>query len=453
MRAASARSGPAGALCVRGRRPGVAVSAAGRRRVVRRCCRGREGLRRAGRTGAGAAASSPHPGSARRGDLAAQQVELVLLLAADGARQARGLLVPRALREPLESRVTGHLVCLGGGELLAGAKRLAWARTAAQQSERRRDEPEPDPDDIPGDPEKGAQGTLAEMTLAEARLEQVGVLALLLQMGLEMKAMVGPGGPRDRSGQALGGHELCGVGLAQIVGQLHGRVPTRRRCPVYLARVRSKYIELTPQLYEYLIAHGARQDELLAEVERETEALGGIAMMQIGPDEGALLALLARTVDARFAVELGTFTGYSAICVGRALPDGGRLLCCEISEDWAAKARANVERAGLSDRVEIRVAPAIETLRSLPADPPIDFAFVDADKPGYAGYYEELLRLMRPGGVMLLANVLLGGRVLDPGDDESARAMDALNESIAADERVDCVMLGVADGITVVRKR
>ena len=216
--------------------------------------------------------------------------------------------------------------------------------------------------------------------------------------------------------------------------------------------MRSKFIELTPELYEYLIAHGARQDELLAEVERETEALGGIAKMQIGPDEGALLALLARTVDARFAVEVGTFTGYSAICVGRALPDGGRLLCCEISEDWAETAGRNIERAGLQDRVEIRVAPALETLRSLSGDPPVDFAFVDADKPGYDAYYEELLRLMRPGALMVLDNVLLGGRVLAPEDDSSV-AMVALNDKIAADDRVDCTMLGVADGITVVRKR
>jgi caffeoyl-CoA O-methyltransferase len=216
--------------------------------------------------------------------------------------------------------------------------------------------------------------------------------------------------------------------------------------------MRSKFIELTPELYEYLIAHGARQDDLLADVERETEALGGIAKMQIGPDEGALLALLARTVDARFAVEVGTFTGYSAICVGRALPDGGRLLCCEISDDWAATAGRNIERAGLQDRVEIRVAPAIETLRSLSGDPPVDFAFVDADKTGYDGYYEELLRLMRPGALMVLDNMLLGGRVLAP-EDESSVAMVALNEKIAADERVDCTMLGVADGITIVRKR
>jgi caffeoyl-CoA O-methyltransferase len=217
--------------------------------------------------------------------------------------------------------------------------------------------------------------------------------------------------------------------------------------------MRSKYIELTPERYEYILARGARQDELLAEVERETEALGGIAMMQIGPDEGALLALLARTVDARFAVEVGTFTGYSAIAVGRALPEGGRLLCCEISEDWAATAQRNLERAGLTDRVEIRVAPAIETLRSLSGDPPVDFAFVDADKTGYPAYYEELLRLMRPGALMVLDNVLLGGRVLDPGEDETAQVMDELNERIAADDRVDCVMLGVADGITILRKR
>jgi caffeoyl-CoA O-methyltransferase len=216
--------------------------------------------------------------------------------------------------------------------------------------------------------------------------------------------------------------------------------------------MRSKFIELTPELYEYLIAHGARQDELLAEVERETEALGGIAMMQIGPDEGALLALLARTVGARFAVEVGTFTGYSAICLGRALPDGGRLLCCEISEEWAETAGRNIARAGLQDRVEIRLGPAIETLRSLTGDPPVDFAFVDADKPGYDAYYEELLRLMRPGALMVLDNVLLGGRVLAP-EDESSVAMAALNDKMAADERVDCTMLGVADGITIVRKR
>jgi caffeoyl-CoA O-methyltransferase len=216
--------------------------------------------------------------------------------------------------------------------------------------------------------------------------------------------------------------------------------------------VRSKYLQLNPELYEYILAHGARQDEVLAEVERETEALGDIAVMQIGPDEGALLALLARTVDARFAVEVGTFTGYSAIVVGRALPADGRLLCCEINEDWAARARQNINRAGLADRVEIRLGPAIETLRLLPGDPPVDFAFVDADKPGYSSYYEELLSLMRQGGLMVLDNVLLGGRVLHP-DDDSARAMDELNKRIAADERVDCVMLGVADGIMIVRKR
>jgi caffeoyl-CoA O-methyltransferase len=216
--------------------------------------------------------------------------------------------------------------------------------------------------------------------------------------------------------------------------------------------MRSKYLQLTPELYEYILEHGARQDELLAEVERETEALGDIAKMQIGPDEGALLALLARTVDTRFAVEVGTFTGYSAIVVGRALPDDGRLLCCEINEDWAARARENIGRAGLADRVEIRLAPAIETLRSLTGDPPVDFAFVDADKPGYSSYYEELLRVMRRGALMVLDNVLLGGRVLH-AEDDPARAMVELNKRIATDERVDCVMLGVADGITIVRKR
>jgi caffeoyl-CoA O-methyltransferase len=216
--------------------------------------------------------------------------------------------------------------------------------------------------------------------------------------------------------------------------------------------VRDKFIEMTPELYRYMVDHGARQDEVLARIERETEALGDIAVMQVAPDEGALLTLLVRAIGAGRAVEVGTFTGYSAVCIARGLDAGGTLLACEISEEWAAIARRNLEAAGVADRVEVRVAPAADTLRALPDDEAVDFAFIDADKTGYPVYYEELLRRLRPGGLMALDNVLLGGRVLRPEDD-SARVMHALNEAIARDERVDCAMIGVADGITLVRKR
>ena len=215
----------------------------------------------------------------------------------------------------------------------------------------------------------------------------------------------------------------------------------------------NKFLEMTPELYRYMVEHGARQDELLRRVERETAELGDIAIMQIAPDEGALLHLLVRAASARFAVEVGTFTGYSAICIGRALQPGGRLLCCEISEDWAEIARRNLAEARLDEVAEVRVAPALDTLRSLPAEEEVDFAFVDADKPGYADYYEELLLRMRPGALMVLDNVLLSGRVLLEDGDESSRAMRALNRRIASDERVDCAMIAVADGVTIVRKR
>ena len=215
-----------------------------------------------------------------------------------------------------------------------------------------------------------------------------------------------------------------------------------------------KYLQLTPELHRYMVRHGARQDDLLRRVERDTEALGDISVMQVAADEGALLTLLTRTVSARLAVEVGTFTGYSAICIARGLAPGGCLVCCEIDEGYARTAAANLRAAGLEEVAEVRVGPALETLRALPAEPPVDLAFIDADKTGYPDYYEELVERLRPGGLLAIDNVLLGGRVLDPApDDESARAIDALNRAIAADERVDCAMLAVADGLTLARRR
>jgi caffeoyl-CoA O-methyltransferase len=217
-----------------------------------------------------------------------------------------------------------------------------------------------------------------------------------------------------------------------------------------------KFIALTPELHAYVVRHGAREDEALAEVRESTAALGDIAVMQISPDQGALMTMLTRLVGAARAIELGTFTGYSAICIARGLAPGGRLLACELDPERAGTARANFERAGVADLIDVELGPAGETLERLlaEADGPFDLAFIDADKTGYPDYYERCLELLRPGGLIVLDNVLRVGTVLDPDpDDESARVIAALNEAIAADERVDVAMLGVADGITLARKR
>lgn len=218
--------------------------------------------------------------------------------------------------------------------------------------------------------------------------------------------------------------------------------------------VSEKFTALTPELHRYMVEHGSRQDELLARVERDTDAMGDIAKMQIAPDQGALMTLLTRLAGARLAVEVGTFTGYSAICIARGLAPGGTLVCCELSEDYARTALENLRDAGLEETVEMRVGPALDTLRAMPRREDVDIGFIDADKESYPDYYEELLSRLRPGGLMLLDNVLLSGRVLDPpAGDASAEAMARLNDRIAADRRVDCAMVGVADGITLVRKR
>jgi caffeoyl-CoA O-methyltransferase len=167
-----------------------------------------------------------------------------------------------------------------------------------------------------------------------------------------------------------------------------------------------------------------------------------------------LLELLARSIGARRAIEIGTFTGYGAIRIARGLAPDGSLLCCELEQRWADVARRNVDRAGVGDRVEIRVAPALETLRALPAEPSFDLAYLDADKTGYPAYYEELVPRLRPGGLLGIDNVLMSGRILHPGaDDEGAHAVAELNDRITRDERVESVMLGMADGLTLVRRR
>ena len=159
-------------------------------------------------------------------------------------------------------------------------------------------------------------------------------------------------------------------------------------------------------------------------------------------------------IGAREALELGTFTGYSAICIARGLPDDGELVSCDVNVEWADIARRYFEQAGLAERIDLRLGPALDTLRAMPAAEPFDFAFIDADKVGYPVYYEEIVRRLRPGGLVVLDNVFLGGRVLDPAhDEEHHRVMRALNEAIVADERVESVMLPVRDGVTIVRRR
>jgi len=219
----------------------------------------------------------------------------------------------------------------------------------------------------------------------------------------------------------------------------------------------SKFTPLDDALHDYVVAHGAREDGVLRKVREETAAMGSVSSMQVAPDQGAFLTMLCRMLGVREAIELGTFTGYSAICIARGLAEGGRLVACELSEEYAEIASRNLEAAGVADRVEIRIGPAAETVAAIPEREVLDFAFIDADKTGYDTYYELVLARLRPGGVIAVDNVLAGGDVVrdEPIDfsPESVEAIRALNEKITADERVDCVLLPIADGVTLVRKR
>jgi len=216
----------------------------------------------------------------------------------------------------------------------------------------------------------------------------------------------------------------------------------------------TKSVVVTKEVHDYLVAHGTPPDAGQELLIAETAELGGVSRMQIAPEQGAFMTLLARLVDARFAVEVGTFTGYSSICLARGLAPGGRLLCCDVSEEWTDIARGHWAQAGVDDRIDLVIGPAADTLRALPADPPIDLAFIDADKPGYRTYFDEIVERLRPGGLVLLDNVLWGGAVVDDADEgEDVVAIRAVNEHVAADERVEAVMLPIADGLTIARKR
>lgn len=219
-------------------------------------------------------------------------------------------------------------------------------------------------------------------------------------------------------------------------------------------------VPVTPELHAYLLAHSNQPDAVERDLIDYTQELGSVASMQIAPEQGLLLTMLVQSLGARRAVEVGTFTGLSSLAIARGLAPGGSLVCCDISEEWTARARQAWAASGVADRIELRIAPAIETLRALPQEEYLDFAFIDADKESYPSYYRELVARMRPGGLIAIDNVFQKGSVVQS---ERARAVaegwtDTLaihefNESLVADDRVDVVMLPIADGLTLARKR
>jgi len=215
-------------------------------------------------------------------------------------------------------------------------------------------------------------------------------------------------------------------------------------------------LSLDPRLQEYLRARGVRETPLLARLREETSHLEQ-AMMQISPEQGQLMALLVELMGARRAIEVGTFTGYSALCVAAALPPDGRLIACDVSEEWTGIARRYWAEAGLADRIDLRLGPAEATLQTLLADAgagSFDFAFVDADKTGYRAYYELLLKLVRPGGLIAFDNTLWSGRVADPEvSDPDTVALRELNDLLLGDERISLGVVPIGDGLSLARRR
>lgn len=214
-------------------------------------------------------------------------------------------------------------------------------------------------------------------------------------------------------------------------------------------------LEITTPIEDYVREHGVRLDETARALIAETRVVAGAdAFMQVSPQQGQLLAMLCTLTAPHEALELGTFTGYSAMCIAGALPPDGRLVTCDVDERWLEVARRHWRRAAVEDRIVARLSPARDVLLSLPDEPCLDFVFVDADKPHYPEIYELVVRRLRPGGLLLIDNVLWGGRVADPAvDDPWTEAIRTVNRVVLADERVDMVMTTVGDGLTVVRRR
>lgn len=221
-------------------------------------------------------------------------------------------------------------------------------------------------------------------------------------------------------------------------------------------RVNTKYVALNDSLYRYVCASRSNAtDPTLAALEEKNESLGEVtSKQQIGPDQGSFMTLLVTAIGASSAIEVGTFTGYSSICIARGLRDGGRLICLDVNADWAAIGRPYWKSAGLEERIDFRPGPALKTLRELEPGRQFDFAFIDAEKTEYEAYYELILPRLRQNGLILFDNMLWGGQV--GGDtplDPKGQAIDALNRKLLNDPRVETVLLAIADGILLCRKR
>jgi caffeoyl-CoA O-methyltransferase len=221
------------------------------------------------------------------------------------------------------------------------------------------------------------------------------------------------------------------------------------------AKMSLRSIVLDDRIYEYLVAHSVREHPVLAELREATRSVPH-AGMQIGPDQGQFMALLVKLIGARRTLEVGVFTGYSSLAVALALPDDGHMLACDISDEYTQVARKHWQRAGVQHKITLVLAPAVQTLDARIAageTGAYDFAFIDADKTGYDGYYERCLKLLRPGGLIAVDNVLWSGSVAKPAKDADTKALQAFNTKLHGDERIDLAMLSVGDGLTLARKR
>ena len=215
-------------------------------------------------------------------------------------------------------------------------------------------------------------------------------------------------------------------------------------------------LKLTDSVYDYMLEHSLRESEACRLLREETAPMK-MGMMQVSPEQGQFMAFLVRLTGTRRALEIGTFTGYSALCVAQALPSDGRLVCCDVSEEWTSVGQRYWQSAGVSDKIDLKIGPATETLQALREDGEegrYDFAFIDADKENYLVYYENVLSLLRTGGVLLIDNVLWGGSVANPGkNDDDTNAIRTLNQHLHGDDRVLLSMLPVGDGLTLALKR
>lgn len=218
----------------------------------------------------------------------------------------------------------------------------------------------------------------------------------------------------------------------------------------------SRTLSVTDDIQRYLLEHSVREPEVLARLRAVTSPMPE-AEMQIGPEQGQFMALLARLIGARRCIEVGTFTGYSSLVVALALPEDGRIIACDVSGEWTSIARQFWRAAGVAHKIDLRLQPAARTLQELIAaggENQFDFAFIDADKTGYTDYYERLLVLLRPGGLLVADNTLWSGRVADPGANDGATvALRDFNDRLHADERIDLSLIPIGDGLTLARKR